>query len=235
MKKAGGKMLRPTFILGLCVTVSGLLWMGLFYASSPGGAVALMVFAGGCLLLQIAAFVGGRRYAKALFWPGALMLLAAPATLWSAFAGPHALYGVTVQLLDVWKQGNTLKGTPLLSWVALPIMVGGILACVVWAVCGLLFLVPDCMAFVKALSSKKMKQALRPSAPAAPGGRPRQIPSRRPGRSGAPKNPLPPTGRDTFGHTLPPDDMSGYTPDGGPDDSPRLVLPGALKKNITNA
>lgn len=155
MKKAAGKMLTPVFAFGVCVTFSGILWIFLYLVSPQTNGAVLAGVACACLLLQIAAFVMGKRFTKLPFWPGSLMLLAAPATLWSAFAGPRALYGVTAQLLDLWREG----GGPLLSWAAVPVMASGVLSCAAWGIVGLLFFISDCAALAKTLAARRARAA----------------------------------------------------------------------------
>lgn len=139
MRKAAQKLLPGTFWLGVVVSVSSLLWLAIYYTVEPGDALLLGFTVLLCLVVQVAAWLAGKRYATARYWPAALMLAGAPATLWSSFAGPGALYDVGPGLLVTFQ----FDAVQPLAWLAYPLMMVGILVSIAWAVMGALVLAAD--------------------------------------------------------------------------------------------
>jgi hypothetical protein len=165
MKKAALKLLPYGFWLGIAVAVGGLLWLALYYTTHPGEAAPLILAVLACIAVQVAAYIGGRRFPRARFWPAACMLACAPATVWCALAGPRAVYGVDASLFDF----NTLAAAPPLVLVTLPVILGGLLGCIVWALAGIFALFGDIVSLANPRGPAAGKAPPPPDGPAAGG------------------------------------------------------------------
>ncbi len=182
MKKASYIMIRPVFLIGLFVSLSGLMWLALYATVTLGDALLLMSGVLGGLALQIAAVVGARKLPKARFWPGLCMLAAGPATLWNGFAGPGALYGVSAEILrpEAW------DSLPPLYYVAIPPMVAGIGVCAAFVVTGLLALSADIAGLGDTREQKQKRKALMAMKPAPATGKTMVAPRSAPGEANPP-------------------------------------------------
>lgn len=134
------RVLRPTFWVGIVITVASLLFLLLFHSFSalPVGITLFLLLL--CAATQIAAFLGGTRFSHMLWWPGLCMLLSVPATLYAGFAGPAVLFGFSGSLLWQILRGQSES---LLYYAFLPFYVFGILAALAFLVVAVLWIYDD--------------------------------------------------------------------------------------------
>lgn len=149
MKATAKKIFPLAFVLGLAVCLSSLLFLPLRAAADILEAVLLAGAILAALALQIAGYWGLFRLKNALFWPGTCILLACPATVFSAFIGPFTLTGLFQ---------TSSSALSALSFLAVPSIICGILAGGSFLGCGVLCLREDY------LRSKTATSPLPPSA-----------------------------------------------------------------------
>ncbi|MDL2214441.1 hypothetical protein LJB76_02630, partial [Clostridia bacterium OttesenSCG-928-O13] len=140
MKDKLEKALGSVFVLGVVTAFSSLLFLVFFFHFSRLNTAFVIFTLLAGVGVQAAAYVGARRVPGAKFWPGALMLLSAVATVWAGIAGPAVLYGMPSTFLDDLREG--LIYSPM-YFVVIPLPLVGLLDGLAWLLLGGVHLARD--------------------------------------------------------------------------------------------
>jgi hypothetical protein len=168
LKTAANKGIGSLSALSAALSAASAVWLLLYRFSEPARAWRLILVMALCLLVELGGWVGVRFFPEQHIWPGACMLLAAPAAFYSGVAGPGTLlnfsYGIIGEMMD------GLIFDPL-YYVALPGMVVGIGCAIALVFVGIMWLADD---LPEALGYRRAAAKAGPLKKAPPRGRNRR-------------------------------------------------------------
>lgn len=133
-------MIGPLAALAASLSVASIVWLFIYRVTQPQQALKLILLMLLCLAVELAGWVGVRWFPAHRIWPGACMLAAAPAAVYSGVAGAGALLGFGYGIIGEMLAGYVFEP---LYYAALPAMVVAMVCGLGLAVAGALWLVQD--------------------------------------------------------------------------------------------